>query len=274
MGRALCTWHVDLPHETAPLPSGSRPLVSLDDVREGDTLFVKTDLLDSVAPHLHRISAPLRLVTGHSDLGPSPGALHAITSLPNFASWDAVNYCGRALPGWPLGLAEPDRSHGDQAAVSAAHARFWGAGGGAGVLVTAHGPSHPIRSFLTQHWTPPRGCTVRSDRMTYAQYLDALGGHAFVLAPRGNGADVHRVYEAVITRTRPIYVSDDRPPAIYAAMPVVITCTTRDLTTVVTAALAGHYPAPSEEQWEQSLRVCRFGYSPNSVSSSASTKRV
>ena len=70
------------------------------------------------------------------------------------------------------------------------------------------------------------------DRTSYRDYLTELGKHAFALCPRGNGIDVHRVYEAILMKTVPIYFSDC-VPAVYSELPVIVVQSVPDLRRVL-----------------------------------------
>jgi hypothetical protein len=255
---------LDLPHDTAPLRDDTLPLVP-EQVVDEDVVFVKTDLLgpfvDGVLPRLAGRRG-LTLVTGHSDLSPAPREYRAVLpalSAGVLARWLAVNLpAGWEAPGvraLPLGVAEPDRPHGDQAALAAA---AWAPGAAEPprdprALLPAPGPSHPMREALGRALAGHPRAAVVHRRLPYAEYLAELRSHAYAICPRGNGIDVHRVYECMVTGTVALYVSDDPPPAVYARMPAVVCCTPAQLPGVLDGLPAR--PALSPDEWRRSLEA-------------------
>jgi hypothetical protein len=226
--QSVCAHHVDLPHETRHLyeyREGFAPAL----VAHGDRVFVKTDLLDAfVACVLPMVSRPFVLLTGHSDLSPSTTAIEALHRSPLVVRWFAVNAttATHRLTPLPLGLSEPCRPIGDQAAV--ARAALLAASAAAAppkadeVWFPACAPTHPVRRAL-EALRHPR-VTRDSERRSFGAYLDRLARARYALCPRGNGCDVHRVYEAILVRTVPIYVAGDdgAVPAVYARLPVIV----------------------------------------------------
>lgn len=250
-------YHVDLPHETKPLCVHT-PLLDPTAVSDGQVLFVKTDLLDLfVAAALPHVRAKgIVLITGHSDLSPSAYAtavIHAASKRNVIKKWYAVNLqlATRVARPLPLGLAEPDRPHGDQAAVAAAAACQQNTKLPS-VLVTPHSPSHPVRRIVDAFDHPRLVRTQCSD--SYESYLNTLARYSYVLCPRGNGIDVHRVYEAILMGTVPIYVSEDTPPAIYASLPVVVCCAPEAL--YRTLSCLPDTPPFTAAQWAASRGAC------------------
>lgn len=231
--QSLAQHHVDLPHETQHLYDAS-PFVP-EDVRDGDVVFVKTDLLDLFCGRLlRRITARFVLITGHSDLSPSDDARAVLHLDARVLRWYAANATWRdhkTIP-IPIGLSEPDRPIGDQRQVQAqvlarAHAHE-------GRLCKALFPAMDINCDVRaelQHLRHPE--LVRSEtKQPYGQYLATLAKHRFALCPRGGGIDVHRVHEAILVRTVPIYISD-YVPVLFGDLPIVVVQSIPHLTRVL-----------------------------------------
>lgn len=252
--QSVADHHVDLPHETRHLYA-PRPFAP-GAVRDGDVVFVKTDLLDAfVDGLLPRIAASrFVLVTGHSDLCPSPRAMAAVHADPRIARWYAANalWADHKTTPIPIGLSEPDRAFGDQRIVAECAAAAAGATKAPRALLPPTGPTHPLRQAL-QGYEHPLLDRV-GGRLSYRDYLTALAGHAFAVCPRGNGADVHRVHEALLMRAVPIYVSD-QVPALFAGLPVIVVQSLPELTRVLDglagpAGLAGLAGLAADADWE------------------------
>lgn len=261
--QSIAQHHVDLPHETAHLytPAPFSP----GDVRPGDRVFVKTDLLDLfVRLLLPRIGAPFVLITGHSDLTPGVAAAEKIERHPLITAWFAVNVSAPLGPktvALPLGLSEPDRPIGDQRVVrrcmaaSAAAASAAAASSARKVFFPATGATHPMRAALTGLRHP--ALVPATGSLGYEEYLTELGRHAYALCPRGNGIDVHRVYEAVLMRTVPIVFTDVVPAAFerFPGLPVLIAHTMAELEGILDAISAGFDPA-ADVDWPAVQACC------------------
>jgi hypothetical protein len=196
------------------------------DVRDGDVVFVKTDFLNFfVETMMPRIREPFALITGHSDLTPSDSCAKTILENPFVYRWLAMHVAARnshpKLTHLPIGLAEPDSPVGDQRIVRECMEKTRGIQKKRGVFVPPMGNSHPSRSTLPDHPMMIRSSFDR--RLPFRDYLEKIAEYEYVLCPAGNGIDVHRVYEALLMRTVPVYVArDGMVPGAYADLPVVV----------------------------------------------------
>jgi hypothetical protein len=247
--QCIADHHVDVPHETKPLYS-PQPF-DPPSVKEGDTVFVKTDLLTLFLHKLlHHIPAPFYLITGHSDLSPRPEDVQFIDTTPSILRWWAVNApsTNYKMTCLPLGLSEPDRAFGDQGAVRRCMARIPQVKR-MRVFCPAVSPTHPLRAEAGQVEHPLLVKT--SEKKPYEAYLTELSQYTWVLCPRGNGIDVHRVYEAILMQTIPIYVSD-QVPALFKHLPVVVVRSAPDL-----PAALSHLEPPDAIDWVRAASFCK-----------------
>lgn len=257
--------HVDAPHETPHLYV-SKAEFDPYAVQPHETVFVKTDFLDQfldvIRPH---IRAPFSLITGHSDLSPSAGAIERIMMDADIATWYAQNVSVEnfKLRALPMGFSEPSRSFGDQAVVEAARAAFAKFPNKTSTLaVPPTGPTHPIRAAVSEaverlKTEDVAACfDVAADKMSFGEYLEFVGRHEFCIVPRGNAIDTHRFYECIVTRTVPVIVSDEIP-AFYNRLPFIVLQPRGDETVYdvlrrfaeeLRAGLTP--PLPSAEEWE------------------------
>jgi hypothetical protein len=261
--------HVDAPHETPHLYSARA--FDVHAIEPFDAVFVKTDYLDGflrvIRPH---IRVPFRLVTGHSDLSPSPTACAHVMRDPGILSWKAQNVSFETfkLRALPMGFAEPSRAFGDQDVVRAAGDKAAAADAAkkAAVAVPAASATHPVRAELAAAIGALAAEDVGTvlavagpERMDYAAYMDFLGEHEYALVPRGNAIDCHRVYECIVARTVPVLVTDE-VPAFYARLPVIVLQpaegesiydVVRRFLAELKAGLAPPLPTPAE--WEAAI---------------------
>lgn len=223
--------HVDAPHETKHLYE--REPFAPENVKEMEVVFVKTDFLDwFLSKTLGAIGVPFVLVTAHGDVTPSMYAMQTVQRSPRIARWYAVNcpWTDYKTVAIPNGLAEPDRPFGDQQVIEDCM-RELPETKALSVFCPADSPTHPVRAVLKEldHSMLIRG---GEERLSYRDYLRQVGKHKFLLCPRGAGLEVHRVYEAILMKTIPIYFTD-YVPAVYTKLPVIVVQSVPDLLRVL-----------------------------------------
>jgi len=238
-----------------------------DRVRDGDVIFVKTDLLDAFTKtQLPALRAKnLTLVIGHSDCRLGPEAISRINASPNVTRWLAMHMrvsqrCAKGA-GIPIGLAEPDRPYGDQDLV-ATYAELAASESATAprrvdrVLFPPVGISHPVRTVVLRQSRANPLVDVQTEKMEYETYLRSLLGHRWVLCPRGNGVDVHRVWEALLLRCIPVYVADslDNVPEVFSRFPMIVVATPETLEETI--ASLPRSPAPSRIDWDRVREAC------------------
>ena len=223
--QAFADRHVDAPHETQHLYAFDG-FFNAEDVKPFETVFVKTDLLDSFIRVLRpRIRGPFQLITGHSDLSPSDFAIHRVMNDPGIVRWAAQNCTVETykLSCLPMGLSEPDRAIGDQSIFVRASLRAAALPSKrAEVALPYTGSTHPMRTMLARaEVTEHPLVDAFTSKLPLEEYLDRVADCAYCLCPRGNAIDCHRVYESILMRTVPIYIGD-AVPACYRRLPVLV----------------------------------------------------
>ena len=239
--QTLAHHRVDLPHETKHLYDFD-PSAVFDPgavTPSSNVVFVKTDLLDEFVDfYMDRIRTQFVLITGNSDLSPSHHATRRILSSPRVVRWASTNVASRhdskITRGMPIGLSEPDRSIGDQGVVArcVAFAKTIPQKKRR-VFFPPCGPTHPVRARLASFDHP---MVDRLDgKRSFEDYLKTMAEYRWVVCPRGNGIDVHRVWEALLLRCIPIYVADSRDnvPLAYREFPMIRVATVDDLAAVI-----------------------------------------
>jgi len=251
--QTLAHHRVDLPHETRHLYDFD-PHAVFDPravTPSANVVFVKTDILDEfVNFYMDRIRTQFVLITGNSDLSPSYRATRRILSSPRVVRWASTNVASRhdspITRGMPIGLSEPDRPIGDQAAVArcVAFAKTIPQKKRR-VFFPPCGPTHPVRARLASFDHP---MVDRLDgKKSFEDYLKTMAEYRWVVCPRGNGIDVHRVWEALLLRCIPVYVADSRDnvPLAYREFPMIRVATVDDL-----AAVIDDLPSDDEIDWD------------------------
>jgi hypothetical protein len=229
----LGRWHrYRLRHATnAPYLSGdlfrSMADVAIDVIEAGDesrwparvadarVIFVKTDALGAFVAHVAPAARRCRvLITGNSDL-----EVHQVPAPlpPSLACWFAQNtfvVTDRLQP-LPIGLENAALGHHGRPslfrrrpglAIRGRHLRVF----------AAFGPTTPERhGLLDRLGRAPVVAPAR--RLSPARFQAALRAHRFVLAPRGNGVDTHRFWEALYADAIPVTRASAWSRAIRAA---------------------------------------------------------
>ena len=261
--QTTCKHRLDIVHETPHLYDFEDDFHP-SKIEAGDRVFVKTDFLDAFLARVRpSIKVPFVLVTGHSDLSPSPAATSFVHRDPGITAYEAQNteFETEKLTALPMGLSEPSRQIGDQSVFVLAlgdrkKARK--------LAVPAMGTTHPVRGGLKLAIEELAASgeyadllDIPGDRRSLPDYLDLIGRNEYVLAPRGNAIDIHRVYESVLMRTVPVYVGEP-VPAFYGRLPVIILQpngpddTLADMLERFLAAMRDGKlpPLPAPEEWE------------------------
>jgi|SRR5579862_1712240 len=136
----------------------------------------------------------------HNSDRPIDASLRRFLRRPGMSAWFAANAAFRhaKLHALPLGIADPRWRHGDGAAL--AGVQMLGM-----TRTTLFDASYDISTF------PPAREYCRemtgidpAPRRDYETYLRDLASSYFCIAPRGNGIDTHRVWEALYLGTVPV----------------------------------------------------------------------
>jgi hypothetical protein len=165
-----------------------------------DVVFVKTDLLDWFLANKSP-NVPITLVTGASDLSPSPDASAAILSNPNIRRWIGCNIRERhpKIKKVLIGVGEVGRSNGNHEELKTLHASrpAWESKSSE-LCVPYHGNTHGGRTLAA---------TI--EKLVFPDYMRAIGAHKFVVSQRGNGLDTHRFSEILLMGSVPVVLHSD-----------------------------------------------------------------
>jgi hypothetical protein len=160
-----------------------------------DVVFVKTNML-SWFLDTQTISVPITLVTGVSDLSPSPNDCERILANPNIKRWIGCNImCSHPkIIKVPIGVGEPERMNGNHDVLVRAHeARIPWSEKSDRVCIPYHGPTNSVRTLQP---TLPR--------LEFEEYMNAISHDKFVVCQRGSGVDTHRFCEVLLMGSVPV----------------------------------------------------------------------
>ena len=217
---------------------GESFLVAKRDFAFQSGLWRDTDV-ESLVAHLRRAPMKSVLVT-HSDIHTSGRHSFALRVLGARHVWgtNVDPLPGVATP-VPLGLTSPEPGSeihallSDRAAIAEAfqdaerpHALTWD------FYVNVKAANHPSRTEFLREVSSMPGVVVKEPLHTpegRLAYLKSLREFPYVLAPRGNGVDTHRLWETLYLGGIPIVLRDKAIVRLVRGLPVMVLTRWSDL---------------------------------------------
>jgi hypothetical protein len=183
-------------------------------VAEARVIFVKTDALDAFVVHVAPAARRCRvLITGNSDL-----EIHQVPAVlpPSLVCWFAQNtfVVTDRVQLLPIGLE--NAALGNNGRPSLFRPRHPDARARHLRVFAAFRPTTPERHDLLDR-LGQAPVVRRAGPLSPARFQAALRAHRFVLAPRGNGIDTHRFWEALYADAIPVTRASAWSRAIRAA---------------------------------------------------------
>ena len=190
-------------------------LNNISQLKEGDKIFVKTDLLQFFFNNIFpNIQTKMYLITGCSDYEIDNKYLPYLNN-DKIIKWIGVNISIQRHPKickMLIGFQEPDRRRNGPAE---------GEGGDQELLYEMYNNKKPFNDKLTKLFISFFGNTHSSrsninnifknlkyvdfgEKMNFEDYLKKINDYKFVLCPRGNGLDTHRFCEILLMGSVPI----------------------------------------------------------------------
>lgn len=195
-----------------------------DEVRAGDCIFVKTDMLEGFFEQKHPyIQVPYIIISHNSD-DPAPGAWAHFLEDPKIIAWFAQNAEVRHPKLHPIPIGIDNKMYNFNT--------FWLLDHYQGVkkktpkdclvymnfsICTSPGE----RGAAYRYFSNVPFCTIVTARKSWQEYLFDLVKSRFVVSPRGNGWDCLRTWESLYMGSFPI-VKRSNMDAMYEGLPVVI----------------------------------------------------
>jgi hypothetical protein len=165
-----------------------------------DVVFVKTDLLGWFLANKFP-TVPITLVTGTSDLSPSPDASAAILFNPNIRKWIGCNIRERhpKICKVLIGVGEVGRVNGNHDELKMLHnSRPVWESKSSKLCIPYHRNTHTGRAL-----------TPTLEKLPFPDYMRAIGAHKFVVSQRGYGLDTHRFSEILLMGSVPVVLHSD-----------------------------------------------------------------
>ncbi len=177
---------------------------TLDEVQDNDIVFCKTDFVGSCCTSIRVSGKSVHLVTHDSDINITKDVFDAIDN-DNIISWHGMNidHVNDKLFSIPIGIAngycditmkmnDIETKEIEPSKLLYINHR---------IETCPDERSKPYEIFKTNDW-----CTVHhpSDKGVIEEYRAGVTNHKYVLCPRGNGIDTHRMWETLYSGRIPI----------------------------------------------------------------------
>jgi hypothetical protein len=186
------------------------------------TIFVKIDKMESFFKEIHpQLLMPYILITHNGDDG-APGPYRPYLEDPKLLAWFTENLDGPSHPKLhpiPIGIANRYWGHGNPDVVKKAMEKM---------IPKRHLLYYnlTIQNYYEERWQVFQllgraPFCFRTQKKRFDHYLEDVAASKFVLSPRGNGLDTHRLWESLYLGSYPIVKTSSLDP-LYADLPVVI----------------------------------------------------
>jgi hypothetical protein len=191
------------------------------------TVFCKTDYVHRLAAYFVQVGirSPFILLTGQSDYPITEDLFRAVTRFMS-VRWFAVNACTPSVMPMPLGL-------GPSLYRECAHSGFRRTSGRRLLYVNHRVETNPqIRAKLYPMFEGKPWATVRRpfSGQGSARFLAELCEHKFMLCPRGNGIDTHRMWEALCCEVVPVVERHYAHSSLDGLLPILFVDRFEDIT--------------------------------------------
>lgn len=202
-------------------------------ITNGSTIFVKIDLLEKFFREVHPLIPVAYILVSHNSDYSVPGPFAYYLDDGRLIAWFTQNLDATVHPKLhpiPIGIANRRWKLENKEALEAARAKNFDKA----YLVYSnfHARSFPSERdpLYKQFLQAPYAYTYTLPEFKpYAVYAEDLAKSKFVLTPRGNGLDTHRIWEALYAGAYPI-VKTSTLDLLYEDLPVVIVYKWTDVT--------------------------------------------
>ena len=185
------------------------PPFIIDNIKDGDTIFVKTDLLPNFFNIFHLIKNKFILITGVSDLPIDKKYLKYITS-NKILKWVGCNILinHEKILKLPIGFQENELPGGNQILLNELYNNKTLFDKKKNkLLLTNTSITHSSRNKINIMFKNSNFVDILINKLEFPKFMKKIDEYKFVLAPRGNGVDTHRFYEILIMGSVPVVES-------------------------------------------------------------------
>lgn len=174
-------------------------LVVNEDV-DNDWWFCRSELIEYFFAKHEPVGS--YVLFSHNSDRPIDASLRRFFRRPGLRAWFTANAVARheKLYAFPRGIADPRWRHGDGALLAEVQAQER-------EKTNLFDASYDISTFPPAREYCRQQTGIEPDsRREFDEYLRGLASSYFCIAPRGNGIDTHRVWEALYLKTIPVVI--------------------------------------------------------------------
>lgn len=198
--------------------------IPVHEMKEGSTIFVKTDLVGQFFSEYH-LQIPVRyIVVSHNSDHPAPGPHAEYLNDDKIIAWFSQNVEKASHPKLhpiPIGIENRYNGHGDPEHLNNARRRIPGIKKSYLAYLNINIDTYPKERQKVYDLFRHKDYVKAPSPKPYKDYLYDLAGSKFVFSPRGNGLDCHRTWEALYMGAYPI-VRTSSSDEMYEDLPVLI----------------------------------------------------
>ena len=203
----------------------SYPNFSIQNIRENDTIFVKTDYIVSgqFGSIVNKIKVPFNLITGVSsyNIGRDGGDVYKkILEYDNLVKWvctNPPNIESEKIVPIPIGFPERERKTGDQNLLKKIHENRKSH---ADKIEKSYLPFHdfstnPSREKEFNDISKIPIVESEQSKLSVEEYYKKMDLYQYTICLQGRGPDIHRIYESFLVGSIPVVVNN---PVIYSML--------------------------------------------------------
>lgn len=191
-------------------------------IQRGNTIFVKTDYLEDFFTKIHPQITQSYILISHNSDNPAPAIYAKFLDDEKILAWFAQNYDGyphEKIHPIPIGLANFHWRHGNFHDILKIKKKTISKKYLAYVNINIQTFTNE-RTKVADHFASSSYC-YKKTAQNYKKFLKDLAASHFIISPRGNGLDTHRLWEALYMGSIPVVKSSSLDP-LYKDLPVLI----------------------------------------------------
>ena len=203
----------------------------LSKIKQGDVIFVKIDLIEEFFKKIYPlINARIIVITHNGDL---PANFYPQLEESKLIAWFGQNptFEHKKFIPIPIGLENPNREPqkikicrniSEKSLIPWKNRKYLL------YLNVNAGTNLGAREYLYSQFKNIKEVLIADKRLSFQEYMETIGNSKYVLCPKGNGLDTHRMYETVLMGAIPVVENSSLWP-IYKQSTVLVVSNMRNL---------------------------------------------
>lgn len=185
------------------------PPFIIENIKDGDIIFVKTDLLPHFFNIFHLIKNKFFLISGIAGLDVDQKYITYLNS-DKIIKWFGTNilFTHEKIFKIPIGFEENELPGGNQQLLKKLYNNKLPFSNKKNkLLLTNMGNTHSSRNNIQSIFHNKPFIHILKNRLNFENYIKKINEYKFVLSPRGCGTDTHRFWEILLVGSVPIVES-------------------------------------------------------------------